>query len=227
MDSSLNDSQILSSIKDYTEQLKQEPESHVFYPLAQSYIKLGLTDSARNVLRQGLLLQPDHLDGQLLLAELLGENGHYDDAVALYDRVLNQHPESFEALIGIARLDLRQSNITRARSYIERARSVDPQSAVLNDLTKQLSDSTDHRSQPVTPFATTTIAELYVKQGLIEKAINVYHTLVTQQPDNDVIAARLNELMTQSVEKSTDDSTSVEAKLESWISSIQRRRKNV
>jgi tetratricopeptide (TPR) repeat protein len=92
MDSPLNDSQLLSLIKDYTERLKHEPDADVFCQLAHSYVRLGLIDPAVTAVQQGLTHNPQHLNGQLLLAELLGENEQYDEAIEVYKESFEYEP---------------------------------------------------------------------------------------------------------------------------------------
>jgi tetratricopeptide (TPR) repeat protein len=48
--------------------------------------------------------------------------------------------------------------------------------------------------QPVEAFATETMAELYVRQGLRHEAIGVYRQLVAARPNDDALRARLAEL---------------------------------
>jgi hypothetical protein len=44
------------------------------------------------------------------------------------------------------------------------------------------------------PFPSSTLAELYFQQGLVDRAVDVYRQLVTQQPGNDRARSRLAEL---------------------------------
>ena len=48
--------------------------------------------------------------------------------------------------------------------------------------------------EPNEPIATATLAEIYVKQGLLDKAIDVYQGLLTQNPNNDVARERITQL---------------------------------
>ncbi len=228
MDSPLNDSQLLSLIKDYTERLKHEPDADVFCQLAHSYVRLGLIDPAVTAVQQGLTHNPQHLNGQLLLAELLGENEQYDEAMAYYDRVLKQYPDCVDALIGAARLDINQSNLDRAKFNLDKARLLQPDHPALRDLALQINDSVGVVELDANlPLVTATVAELYFKQGLTEKAVEVYKTLVRQQPHNEVLQARLNVLLDQVGLKSCTECGKLVEKLESWLAAIQRRRKNV
>ena len=48
------------------------------------------------------------------------------------------------------------------------------------------------REAPV--IATTTLAELYASQGLIQEAIAVFEQVIAREPDNEHIITRLDEL---------------------------------
>jgi tetratricopeptide (TPR) repeat protein len=45
-----------------------------------------------------------------------------------------------------------------------------------------------------TPFSSSTLAELYFQQGLVDRAVDVYRQLVEQEPDNERARRRLDEL---------------------------------
>jgi tetratricopeptide (TPR) repeat protein len=45
-----------------------------------------------------------------------------------------------------------------------------------------------------TPFSSSTLAELYLKQGLVERAVEVYRQLLVQEPGNERASARLAEI---------------------------------
>jgi hypothetical protein len=47
---------------------------------------------------------------------------------------------------------------------------------------------------PAAPFASSTLAELYLQQGLVEKAVEVYRQVVQREPGNDKARQRLAEL---------------------------------
>jgi hypothetical protein len=45
-----------------------------------------------------------------------------------------------------------------------------------------------------TPFSSSTLAELYLKQGLVERAADVYRQLLAKEPGNDRARSRLAEI---------------------------------
>ena len=52
----------------------------------------------------------------------------------------------------------------------------------------------DPTNVATTPFSSSTLAELYLKQGLVDRAVEVYRQLVEQEPDNERARRRLGEL---------------------------------
>jgi hypothetical protein len=52
----------------------------------------------------------------------------------------------------------------------------------------------DPASASTTPFSSSTLAELYFQQGLVERAADVYRQLLEQEPDNEKARQRLAEI---------------------------------
>jgi hypothetical protein len=46
-----------------------------------------------------------------------------------------------------------------------------------------------------TPFSSSTLAELYFRQGLVDRAVEIYHALVAAEPTNAKARARLSEIV--------------------------------
>ncbi|MCK4509425.1 MAG: tetratricopeptide repeat protein [Desulfuromonadales bacterium] len=72
-----------------------------------------------------------------------------------------------------------------------------PQVATLPDKAGP-SDKPGSSDRPGAPIPTATLAEIYVKQGLLDKAIKIYQDIITQAPDNTAAQNRLVELQKQS-----------------------------
>ena len=49
-------------------------------------------------------------------------------------------------------------------------------------------------AESTTPFSSSTLAELYYQQGLVDRALDVYRQLVQQDPSNEKARLRLVEL---------------------------------
>jgi tetratricopeptide (TPR) repeat protein len=231
----LDQAQLLAQVKDYTEQLERDPDSDVFIALSECYLKLGVQGAALDVVRQGLARNPGHLQGQIALANILCQRGDYDEAVVLFEKVLRQDSQSRDALLGLATLDVQQGNFERAEGYLDRVRSLDPDNEALLDHEDRLEiarEQEDASGEGGPVLVSATVAELYLKQGLKEKAVTAYRTLVHQFPDHKTYSVRLAELTEASVsdagsEKENVDNLGVVDRLERWLLAIERRRQDV
>ncbi len=70
--------------KFYEQVLKLEPESRLFFPLAQLYFEKKQINKARNVLSKGLEKHPHHFEARLLFATVLTLEGEQDLAGQIY-----------------------------------------------------------------------------------------------------------------------------------------------
>ena len=104
---------------------------------------------------------------------------------------------------------------------------------------------TDSISEPL--FATATVADLYVQQGYLDKALAIYQELLEAQPDDASIRDRLNRVEALLAEKLAtpvavlpsettntivedvipDSPCDVVAVLQRWLTAIQARREHV
>ncbi|MEA3466499.1 MAG: tetratricopeptide repeat protein [Thermodesulfobacteriota bacterium] len=234
MKTALDEQHLLAKVRDYSAQFNVNPTSDIFIPLAQCYLALGLTEAALDVARRGVAQNPDNIAGRLLLADLLGKIDEYDDAIATYEQVLQDDHNNEQALVGLVRLDIQQCHYDRALGRLDQIREVYPQNNDIEALEKQLDellnsagDENGDNSESV-PLMTATMAELYLKQGLKEKAIDVYQSLLQQQPNNELFRSRLADLAGSSVDCVVPSSDSLMFEdLKRWIEAIDRRRKHV
>ena len=87
----------------YREVLELEPGSRVFFPLAKLLIQDERSDEALEVLREGLLRRPDHVEARLLLVELLcgtGDEAALDVEMTHLERVFSSYPAFWEEWSG-------------------------------------------------------------------------------------------------------------------------------
>src|SRR5438309_308726 len=85
------------------------------------------------------VIDPDHTGVQLEIANDLRELGRLDDAAALLQRLVVQHPQNSGALIGLGHIKRRQGDRTASLAAFEAAATVDPhhtgiQVEISNDL---------------------------------------------------------------------------------------------
>jgi hypothetical protein len=70
-----------------------------------------------------------------------------------------------------------------------------------------------------TPFSSSTLAELYFQQGLVDRAVDVYRQLLEQEPDNQKARSRLSEL--ERAAPATDERAARRRALERTIAGLE------
>ena len=203
---------LLSKIAAYTEILVKDPGSTIFVSLAETYRKMGMFDDARQIISKGLELHPDFSPAHIVVARVLCQKEDFEDSVAAFEKALELDSESLAALVGYARVRILLGQEDRARDILLRARSLSPADPVINKLLLSLPEEPP-ASQPVSeevgaeeeveekaqtaepsPLLSSTLAELYLKQGLKEEALNIYRKLSTQSPDDLSLRRKIKEL---------------------------------
>ena len=214
----------------YTEILDADPDSTIFVSLSESYRKLGMLDDAYSVAIKGLVSLPDYGPGHVVLARIKCQQGDMAASEAAFRRALEIDPDSLAALVGFSRLYLLLDNKSSARDLLLTARELSPADSVINKLLLSLPEpeiaeeeyehvtETDDLSQVVTPdpstiepLETATLAELYLKQGMSERGLNIYRNLLMRDPDNLGFRRRIRDLelmSTDSIETPGEDSIS-------------------
>lgn len=77
-----------------------------YYGRASSYYLLGMTGPALDDIRQVLALNPRHFEAMRGLALIMEELGRSDDALELYQMILEINPQSEDAKMAVDRLEL-------------------------------------------------------------------------------------------------------------------------
>ncbi len=89
-------------------------------------------------------------------------------------------------------------------------------------------EKTDPAKEPEgkAPIHTDTLAEIYLKQGHLDRALSVYEEILTREPENTVIREKRDSLQKR-VEKENGRSEArkkVQAELEGWLSNLSSRK---
>lgn len=168
----------------------------------------GLNEEALAALQQVTEALPEDVSSQKLLGRLLAEAGYQDSASQAFRTALEFEPDDVECRIELESLE-RSAGVTE--SYLE---PDDGDEEVIEDL--EILEEVDilEEDQPEAefpfheapsepgalatphydPLSTGTLAELYVTQGFIHKALEIYRALLAENPANQAMAARIIEL---------------------------------
>ena len=68
-------SSLLGNIAAYTEILAKDPNSTIFVSLSEAYRKMGMLDDARDVIKRGLINNPEYAPAHIDLARILCQQG--------------------------------------------------------------------------------------------------------------------------------------------------------
>jgi pentatricopeptide repeat protein len=208
---------LIGKIGSYLQIVTKDPSSTAFVPLAEAYRQIGLLDDALEAARLGTKMLPHFSPGFSTMGRILGQMGRIDEAMSAYARALNIDRQSQAALVGLARIHLIRGERDLARKILKEAKGFHPEDEKIADMLialdlprpwdkiKQASQVHDAAVQEESlpaesnaPILTATLAEIYVKQGLVDKAIKVYEEILSQSPENIMAQERMMQLRGQS-----------------------------
>lgn len=204
---------LIGKIGSYLQIVAKDPSSTAFVPLAEAYRQTGLMDDALEAARLGTERLPHFSPGFSTLGRILGQVGRLDEAMSAYARALSLDRQSQAALVGLARLHLIRSERDQARKILRQAQEFHPDDERIADMLNALDlprpwaeiqqatqvqeaavESEEAQAPSSDPIPTATLAEIYVKQGLIDKAIKTYQDILEQNPENDAARERIMQL---------------------------------
>ncbi len=200
-------SAFLGKIVAYTELLVNDPRSTIFVSLAETYRKIGLFNDARDIVVKGLEQHPDFGPAYVVLARIECQLENYAASCDGFERALTLDPDSLAALVGYARVKLLLHHDDEAQDLLIHARSLSPADPVINKMLLGLSSASaaEEEMAPViesvrpapnnlTSLASTTLADLYLAQGMTDKALTLYHQLLSRNPDNLALRRKIREV---------------------------------
>ncbi len=202
-----SDAALLNKISGYVKILAKDPHSTVFVTLGDAYRQLSMLDEALEIARKGVQGLPWFSPGHVVLGQILMARGETGEALGCFNQALILDGESIAAFKGLAAIYCQKGQDDVARQVLERAEQIHPGNSSIQHMLNHLSavaeesvsadaaDSQAEQTQPAeAPISTTTIAELFVQQGLLPQACQVYRDILQADPDNGQVRAKLAEL---------------------------------
>ena len=201
---------LLGKIAAYTEILVKDPSSTIFISLAETYRKMGMFDDARQIISRGLDLHPDVSPAYIVLARVLCQLEDFSGSVVAFEKALELDQENLAALVGYARVQILLGDEVVARELLLRARALSSADPVINKLLLSLPEvqiaaesspadlaHSDEVEEDSSPLVSSTLAELYLVQGLTAKALDLFQRLSALNPDDLFFRRKVKELEAQ------------------------------
>lgn len=165
----------ISALKLVTEAMPEDIASQKH--LARLFVESGNLDAACNAFRTALEFAPDDLECTLELESLVRSSTLQDSSEETDDEII----EDLEIL---EELEIIEDDEPEC----------DEESEISYDLQVAQPEAISVATSNHDPLSTSTLAELYVSQGFIHKALDIYRTILADNPADLVSASRLSEL---------------------------------
>jgi tetratricopeptide (TPR) repeat protein len=132
-------------IDDLRKQFAENPR-RVFARLANEYRKRGELDSAIEICRSHVPLQPGYISGHIVLGQALYDSGSLGEARASFETALTLDPENLIALRHMGDISSATGDLSSARSWYRQLLEIDPQN---EEVATQLDSLSAAGSAPV------------------------------------------------------------------------------
>jgi tetratricopeptide (TPR) repeat protein len=178
--------------------------------LAMACNAKGLNEECMASLKLVTVAMPEDHQAQKLLGRLLAEAGDLDAARQAYQTVIEFVPGDVECRMQLDALEFPgESSVSPVAAVDEEDDEIIEDLEMLEEIEVFDEDQPDfeeeHEGQllvtdPVLdephhdPLSTGTLAELYVEQGFIHKALEIYRTILAETPANSAASKRIAEL---------------------------------
>ena len=213
--------------------LESDSHSDAVFELVDLYLTYGILDAAVDVARKWNINNPDSEDGRVLLARVYLRAAQYDEVRSVL-RKFDESTASFDRMLIEIELEIRQGNFNLAESRLLACHQRFGDHVELQELhdtleqEKSLSSASDS-AEPL--IVTPTMADLYFRQGLVEKALVLYLKLLENEPGNKLYQNRIHQIhgerSSSAIGQNYPKKEEHHQTLNRWLEKIERRRTNV
>lgn len=243
-----------AKIAELKRRIAADPASRSFLELAREYHEAGLFEEAAAVCSQGLKYHPHYVSARVLLGRVWFDSGLLDESRGEMETVLAAVPDNLVARRVVAEVLKIQGDLAGALERFRALLAFNPGDqetknrileidALMNAPAPAAAPEVaaaptaapapaaaapvEQAPEPdVAPLATPTLAEIYLQQGLVHKAIAVYHEILEGDPGNLEAISRLSELEPKPLPSPDPGMTLVTRKIEvlsGWLDAIRGR----
>ena len=203
---------ITSEIIELKKKLEENPDSLVFAPLADAYRKHGELEEAFNICKKGLEKHPNYTSARVVLGRIYQEQEKIEQAVIEFKKVLEIDPENLIAHSLLGKIYIVRGDYQSAIEEYQKILTLNPDDEETQEALKEAIEKAageqkssskppkelltpEKKNPPNESTASLTIAELYLKQGHFDKAIEVFQELLANDPQNLMLRQKLVEVV--------------------------------
>ena len=183
----------------------RDPGGRAFAPLAEAFRQEGNLDEAEALLSEGLSRHPTFTTALLVAARVARDRGNLIVAREQLERLLHLDGGNVLALCDRAEVRLVEGDREGALQDLREASRLEPG----NDEFRRRIESAGAAPTPAPahvdepdpepdfvdrPILTRTMGDIYARQGFLARALEVYEHLHAENPDDEELQARLDEL---------------------------------
>jgi len=223
-------------------------KSSVFVQLAEAYRSQGRYEEAIATCQKGLEKMPDSLGGRLLLGKCYLEKTMIPQAKEQLEKVAREIEECFSVYKLLSLVYLHEKNPEKALEVLKKSLSlpsvegsprkhVSPPETVLPHREAKFPPVTPRFIHPRSPreteipvgtekagpstIRTDTLAEIYIKQGKLDRALSVYQEILGREPENTAVREKYEGLQKRLADQGEVASRKkILNQLERWLSAI-------
>lgn len=176
--------------------------------LAMACYAKGLYDESRTAMEMVASALPEDVEVQKLLGKLLVSHGSLEAARKAFRTALEFSPDDDECRDELKTLLQGASDpLTAVALQEEDDDIIELQESDIIDEEETIGATPQYHD----PLSTATLAELYVQQGFFSKALDIYRSVLVDDPGNGTIKSRISELEAKIAASSVDLSAPVSA----------------
>lgn len=216
---------LTSEITELKKKLEENPDSLVFAPLAEAFRKEGNLEEALKVCKKGLEKHPSNTSARVVLGRIYQGQGKTQEAANELKKVLELDSDNLMAHSLLGSIYMEKGDHQAAIEEYQKILTLNPDDEEIQTTLKQAIEkaagdtkgtSSSKKGLPVSEkkasmkdsTATLTMAELYLKQGHLDKAIEVFRELLANDPQNLMMRQKLAEVLERQKKESGSDAAS-------------------
>ena len=174
------------------------PARELFSRWAWTLLERGQGEAALHRARIGTEQFPEYATGWYVLARAQATSGLFDAAAGSTERCLGLEPDfiaAWELLADVNRGRGRQVAARAALARLEELRTAPVESPAPERAPEPPPRKLVLvRREPEKSFETPTLAEVYRRQGLLDRALEVYHRILDRHPEDTGVRAMVHKL---------------------------------